>query len=115
MRTRSSVGQELQPREIDRFLTGLAATETFREAYPDIRSPWQRLFGSPRFTWQTGWLTVDRAATVFVHMSGWPPGLLTEAHARLAAVFNVVRAETGLLDRRRHHPFRVILISGRRS
>lgn len=114
MKAKSAADRVLQPREVDRFLTGLAASDTFMEAYPDIRSAAHRWFGSPRFTWQTGWMTIDRIEHVFVHLSAWPPGLLHEARKRMDGAFVITRAETGLLDRRRHHPFMVVLISGRR-
>ena len=113
--TTQSVARDVRPGDVDRFLTGLAATDAFMDAFPETRSPLQRMFGSPRFTWQVGWMTVDRQQHVFVHLSGWPPGLLTEARNRLSSAFVVVRAEMGVLDKRRHHPFMVVLVSGRRS
>ena len=115
MKTNSVASQGVQPREVDRFLTGLAASDTFGTAFPDVRSGFQRWFGSPRFAWQTGWMTVDRVQYVFVHLSAWPPGLLHEARTRLQDAFVVSRAESGLLDKRHHHPFMVVLISGRRT
>lgn len=114
MRTKKPT-QAVEPREVDRFLAGLAATDAFMEAWPDTRSAWSKLFGSPRFAWQTGWMAIDRRQHVFVHLTGCPPGLIREAQARLGAVYTVTRAEMGVLDKRSHHPFMVVLISGRRS
>ena len=82
MRTKPSIDRTLEPRDVNRFLTGLKASDAFMNAYPDTRTTWQRMFGSPRFSWETGWLSADGTRYVFAHLSGWPPGLLDRTSSR---------------------------------
>jgi hypothetical protein len=99
------------PKEINRTLTAISLGDDFR----DDRTRLARLFGDSRFSWQTGWLSAGGVQHAYVRISGWPPGLLTKACTHLGSRFIVVRTEMGLLDKRRHHPFVIVLISGRRD
>lgn len=99
------------PAAVSRALTALAERDDFRDDRPLLA----RLLGSPRFAWQAGWMTVDRKHHTYVHITGWPPRLLTETCAYLGSRFVVARAEFGLLDKRRQSPFAIVLIAGRRD
>ncbi len=102
---------DVLPKVVDRFLRGLAQLDEFA----DTRSTISKLFGVSHFSWQTGWMNFGTGRLTFVQVSAWPPKLLTQTHDRLSRQFVIVRVERGLLDRRRQHPFMVVLISGRRD
>lgn len=111
MRTDTTPVLDRLPKEIDRVLYALAQTEAFQDTRPAL----SRIFGAPKFAWQVGWMTAAGASHVFVHLSGWPPELFTKAKSYLGSRFVVVRAESGLLAKRRPNPFMIVLISGRRD
>lgn len=95
------------PSEINRALAAVSAKDSFRDDRPLLA----RLFGSPRFAWEVGWLTVNGQRAAYAQIRGWPPDLIKEAHAYLGARFVIDRTEYGLLDKRRHHPFAIVVIS----
>lgn len=115
MKTTGQAVTAVDPKETSRALAEFKLATDGMEEFRDTRSVWGRMFGSPRFAWQVGWLTADGVVRTFAHISGWPPGRLTKARVHLGARFVIARAETGFLDKRRHHPFMVVLISGRRD
>lgn len=111
MKTRPMPVLGTLPTEVSRVLGVVAAQDHYRDDRPLLA----RLFGAPRFEWQVGWLTADRRQHAFARISGWPPALITEAITHLRGRFVVARAEMGLLDTRRHHPFAIVLISDRKA
>jgi hypothetical protein len=95
------------PQLVDRALRVLASQDSFHDDRPSLT----RLFGPTYFSWTVGWLTVDRVTHPFAHVCA-PPPRLAEAERFLASRFHVTGVQKGLLDRRRHHPFAIITVSG---